>query len=282
LSQNRVIFKMLFPFSESNFIKPKTCIPYMNTHGFKTATKILLATIILFTFVSGLTQVLAYDLERMAMCYNYSYSSLKPKGEATAFFTHQEYVAVWVNVTNPSDEVRFNWNDPSGTRHKSTTAQLVQLEGKNWGIFFSKIDVDGKSTSLPAHKPGKWSVSAFIDSEEQGSIEFQIIDFEQFSDDILDIVNQVNELRDTLDELRDENIRIKEEYEALQVDFEDLQAQGGDDATLKEIEDDYEELKIDYIQLDTSMDTTRLMMYGAVVIAVISIAVAVYFGAMKK
>ena len=68
----------------------------------------------------------------------------------------------------------------------------------------------------------------------------------------------------------------------FQVDFEDLQAQGGDDATLKEIEDDYEELKIDYIQLDTSMDTTRLMMYGAVVIAVISIAVAVYFGAMKK
>ena len=85
-----------------------------------------------------------------------------------------------------------------------------------------------------------------------------------------------------MDELRDENIRIKEEYEALQTDFEELQAQGGDDATLKEIEDDYEELKIDYIQLETSMGTTRLMMYGAVVIAVISIAVAVYFGAMKK
>ena len=144
------------------------------------------------------------------------------------------------------------------------------------------IDVEGKSTSLPAHKPGKWTVSAYIDHEEQLSIEFQIIDYEQFSDDILDIVNQVNDLRDSLEELSDENTRIKEEYEDLQSDFEELQAQGGDDSALKEIEDEYEELKIDYIQLETSMGTTRLMMYGAVVIAVISIGVAVYFGAMKK
>ena len=119
MSQNRVIFKRLFPFCESNFIKPKTCIPYMNTHGFKTATKILLATIILFTFVSGLTQVLAYDLEQMVMCYNYSYSSLKPKGEATAFFTHQEYVAMSLIPQMRSDS--------TGTIHPELGINQLQL-----------------------------------------------------------------------------------------------------------------------------------------------------------
>ena len=282
LSHNGVIIQTLLPFYESNFIKPNTITTYMNTQRFKTETKIILATIILLTIVSGLNQALAYDVTDIAMCYNYSYSSLKPKGNATAFFTHQEYVAVWLNVTNPPDEVRFNWINPSEKQYKSTTAELIQLEGKDWGIFFSKIDVEGKSTSLPGNKPGKWSVSAYIDHEEQRSVPFQIIDYEQFSDDILDIINQVNDLRDSLQDLQDENSRIQEDYEALQTDFEELQAQGGDDSALKEIEDDYEALKIDYIQLETSMGTTRLMMYGAVVIAIISIGVAVYFGAMKK
>jgi regulator of replication initiation timing len=254
----------------------------MNTLRFKTETKILLATIILLTTVSGLNQALAYDVTDIAMCYNYSYSSLKPKGNATAFFTHQEYVAVWVNVTNPPDEVQFNWNDPSDKRYKSTTAELVQLEGKDWGIFFSQIDVEGKTSGLPGNKPGKWSVSAYIDHEEQKAIQFQIIDYEQLSADIFDIINQVNDLRDSLQDYQDENTRIREDYETLQTDFEELQAQGGDDSALKEIEADYDALKIDYIQLETSMGTTRLMMYGAVVIAVISIGVAVYFGAMKK
>jgi hypothetical protein len=38
----------------------------------------------------------------------------------------------------------------------------------------------------------------------------------------------------------------------------------------------------EYLQIQANLGTTKMMMYGAVVVAVASVAVAVYFGAIKR
>jgi ABC-type phosphate transport system permease subunit len=49
-----------------------------------------------------------------------------------------------------------------------------------------------------------------------------------------------------------------------------------------ELNRDYDDLQDEYGDLVDAQGSTRTMMYGAIVIALIAVIVAVYFGLMKK
>ena len=51
---------------------------------------------------------------------------------------------------------------------------------------------------------------------------------------------------------------------------------------LEDLQDQYSELYEDYRDMQVNLSTTKMMMYGAVVVAIASVAVAIYFGAIKR
>jgi chromosome segregation ATPase len=68
----------------------------------------------------------------------------------------------------------------------------------------------------------------------------------------------------------------------LQADYAALQAQVGTSTDYQQLQTQYNTLNTDYQNLGRDLSTTRMMMYAAVVVAVASVGVAVYFGAIKK
>jgi hypothetical protein len=241
---------------------------------------LLLATII-FSAITSTFFVKAYEILDSATCYGYRADTYSPKGRGSAYFTHNEKVGFWVKIANPpSDlEMRVIWIDPDGDQFDSNAVEAKDMEGENWGIIFDPINI---ANAIPENKPGKWRVELSIDHNVELAREFNIINYEEFTSSIDDIKDQIDEIITENNNLENELQILTARYTALQANYTRLQAQTGPSSEYQELQDDYEQLDDDYRDLQVTLSTTRMMMYGAVVVAIASVAVAVYFGTIKK
>jgi hypothetical protein len=246
----------------------------------KTKILLILLTLILTTIISN-PVVHAFEIQDSATCYGYRADTYEPKGIGTTYLTHNEKVGFWVQISDPPSEVdiRVIWKDPDGVQYDSNAVEVKMKEGTNWGIIFDSINI---ASSDPENDPGKWRVELSIDHNTEVAREFNIIDFNVFMSSINEIQEQVEGIIDENNNLQNELQLLTAKYTSLQANYTRLQAQTGTSTEYEELQNEYDALEDEYRDLQVTLSTTRMMMYGAVIIAIVSVAVAVYFGAMKR
>jgi hypothetical protein len=246
----------------------------------KTFLTFILASLIVLQ--TALPMVMgAYEVLEFETCYGYRVDTLAPKGIGAAFFTHNENVGFWVKINDPPTDLsmRVIWTDPDDRQYDSNAVEVIQLEDEEWGIVFDSIYIYGASAE---NKLGVWTVELSIDGVIEAAKEFQILDYDSIVSDFALLKVQLNTLQlgyDTLEAQNQENIQ---KYAELQEDYNDLMLNPPNSEAMDELQDQYDEMYREYLQLQASMGTTKMMMYGAVVVAIASVAVAVYFGAIKR
>ena len=242
-------------------------------------TFILAALIVLQTALP--TVMGAFEIFEYETCYDYRTDTLEPKGKGTAFFTHNEKVGFWVNISDPSTDLsmRMLWKDPNENTYKNRAVDVVQLEGAEWGIVFNSIYIDGITD---ANKQGVWTVELSIDGTVEEAKQFQILDYDKITSDFLTLSNQINTLKDEINDLQAQNLEIEQSYNNLLEDYNDMLENPPNSEAMEELQDQYDEMYRNYLQMQANLGTTKMMMYGAVVVAIASVAVAVYFGAIKR
>lgn len=223
----------------------------------------------------------AYEALEYETCYGYRTDTLESKGIGTVFFTHNEKVGFWVNISDPPTDLsmRVLWKDPDENTYKNKAGNVAQLEGKEWGIVFNSIYIDGTTA---ANKQGVWTVELSIDGSVEAAKHFQILDYDKITSDFLMLSNQINTLRDEIDDLQAQNLEIEQSYNDLLEDYNDMLENPPNSEAMEELQDQYDEMYRNYLQMQANLGTTKMMMYGAVVVAIASVAVAVYFGAIKR
>lgn len=247
---------------------------------FKTGLIALLAVIVSFSII-GLASVYAYDVEESTMCYGYSSSQLAPLGSTDAFLTTNEEAGVWVRIANPPDDVTFKFIKPDGTEYSSgyRRVDVIPKEGENWGIAFATLDIGGRT---PSNNPGLWKVNVWIEGELNAVVEFNIIDYDELSSQISQITTIVDGIVAEKDQVLADYDVLQSSYEDLEQRYEDLEDSSVSETQLYEMNRKYDDLQDDYESLEDSQASTQSMMYAAIVVALVAVVVAVYFGVMKK
>ena len=247
------------------------------------STRPILATIIVLAMaLAAVPQAHAYSILDSAFCYGYSATTLEPLGIGSTYFTYSEKAVFWAKIQDPpasSVEIRVVWTDPNDTQFRSSAVTVTPKTGQNWGIVSDSINI---AESTAKNKLGVWTVALYIDHVEELAVEFQIIDYES-------IVQSIANANAMITQIRAEKTLLETQYQQqaqiladLQADYAALQAQVGTSTDYQQLQTQYNTLNTDYQNLGRDMGTTRMMMYAAVVVAVASVGVAVYFGAIKK
>ena len=246
----------------------------------KTFLKFMLASLMVVQ-VALPTVMGAYEILESETCYGYRVDTLYYKGGGSAFFTHNENVGFWTKIDDPPTDlsIRVIWTDPNERQYDSNSAEVVQLEGEEWGIVFDSIYIYGTSA---ANKIGVWTVELSIDGTVEEAKEFQILDYDSILADFAILSVQLNTIQLGYDTLQAQNQENIQQYADLQADYNDLQQNPPNSEAMEELQDQYDEMYRNYLQMQANLGTTKMMMYGAVVVAIASVAVAVYFGAIKR
>lgn len=227
----------------------------------------------------GITVTQAQTIQDSTICYGYT-TDLQPKGIGSTVFNYNEKVGYWVKIqTPPNVEYRVVWIDPSDTQFRSQAVTIVPKTGENWGIVFDSINI---AESTVKNKLGVWKVQLYIDHELKSESQVQIISYENLQSNIQNIQNQIADIVEEKDSLLAQNAALEVSLETLQVQYTALEAQVGTSSDYEKIQQDYNDLNDDYDALKANQGSTRTMMYAAIVVALVSVVVAVYFGAMKK
>lgn len=246
----------------------------------KSVKRTVAIAIFLALALSSVPRAEAFTILDSAICYGYGSTTLEPVGIGSTFFTYSEMVGLWVKIQDPpTTEIRIVWIDPSDTQFRSQAVTVTPKAGQNWGIVFDSINI---AESTAKNKLGVWTVSLYIDHVLELESEFQIIDYEDLVEDIVSIQQQLQTLVNEKNQLLAENLQQAGILADLQADYAALQAQVGTSTDYQELQTQYNTLNTDYQNLGRDLSTTRMMMYAAVVVAVASVGVAVYFGAIKK
>ena len=213
--------------------------------------------------------------------FGFRSDTLGPKGVGSAFFTHNEKVGFWVKINDPPTDLsmRVLWTDPNGVIYDNNAADVEQLDGEEWGIVFDSIYIDGTSA---ANKKGVWTVELSIDGTVEAAKQFQILDYDEIISTFSDLREQLEDIQATNDETQETNQALIEQLAELQADYNDLLENPPNSEALEALQQQYADLYENYRDLQVNLSTTRMMMYGAVVVAIASVAVAVYFGAIKR
>jgi regulator of replication initiation timing len=230
--------------------------------------------------ILGVPASQAQNIQDSTMCYNYGNTDLQPIGEGNTIFQYTDKIGLWVQIQNPPDVTyRVIWYDPSGNQFRNVAVEIIEKSGNDWGIVFDSINV---AESTAKNKLGVWTVALSIDGQVEVEEEFQIIDYASLLSSIQSIQDQIQDFIDEKDELLAEKESLEEQLAELQAENEDLLDQIGTGSDYEQLVDDYEALEEDYEVLKASQGTTKMMMYAAIVVALIAVVVAVYFGVMKK
>jgi hypothetical protein len=248
----------------------------------KSLTTLMLLTATMISMLSAIVPVEAYSVVDTSVCYGYNTETLVPEGESTNYLTTSEYVGFWANITEPPTDIRIVWLLPSEDQYQSNAVTAVQKTGKDWGIVFNKIKIQGNLMSSPGNHPGVWIVQLWLNHELEVEQKFQIIDYNSIVEDIISIQNQVKEIATEKNNLQNQYQELQTSYLDLQTKYQTLQTQTSSSSELEKMQDDYDELYDNYRDLQVSLGSTRMMMYAAVVVAIASVLVAVYFGAIKR
>jgi hypothetical protein len=246
----------------------------------KTLLAFILASLIVLQ-ATLLTVMGAYEVLESETCFGYRLDTLGPKGVGDAFLTHNEKVGYWIKINDPPTDLsmRVIWSDPDGITYDNNAVDVTQLDGEEWGIVFDSIYIDGTSA---ANKKGVWTVEFSIEGTVEASKQFQILDYDEIISTFSDLREQLNEIQATNDETQETNQALLEQLAELQADYNDLLENPPNSEALDELQDQYSELYEDYRDIQVNLSTTKMMMYGAVVVAIASVAIAVYFGAIKR
>lgn len=242
--------------------------------------KLSLITLLALTAsMLGIIMTQAQTIQDSAICYDYG-SDLLPDGIGNTIFQYTEKIGLWVQIQDPPNvDYRIIWADPSGSQFRNTDVTVIDKSGEDWGIVFDSIDI---AETTARNKLGVWRVSLYIDNELEVESEFQIIDYEDLIEDIEDIQEQIQGIVDEKDELLAQNADLQQALETLQADYADLESQVGTTSDYEKLQENYDDLNDDYEALKASQGSTRTMMYAAIIVALVSVVVAVYFGAIKK
>ena len=242
----------------------------------------MLLVAVITSTISVIVPVQAFSVVDTSLCYSYNTETLVPEGESTNYLTTSDYVGFWANITDPPTDIRVVWLLPSEDQYQSNSVTAVQKSSKTWGIVFNKIKIQGNLISSPGNHPGVWIAQLWINHELATEQKFQIIDYNSIVDDIVSIRNQVNEMATEKNTLQNKYQELQTSYLDLQTQYQTLQSQTSSSTELEKMQDDYDTLYDNYRGLQVSLSSTRMMMYAAVVVAIASVLVAVYFGAIKK
>ena len=246
----------------------------MNKQKFSLVTLLALTTLMM-----AISFVNAQTVQDSSICYAYD-SNLQPIGAGNTIFPYTDKIGLWVQIQNPANvEYRIVWTDPNDSQFRSNAVDVVDKEGENWGIVFDSIQV---AQSTAKTKLGVWSVSLYIDHELQLTSQFQIIDYDQLMANVQNIQSQIQSIVDEKDSLLAQNSALKAQIDTLQASYDALQSQVGTSSDYQQLQDKYDALSADYKALQSSQGTTKTMLYAAIVVALVSVVVAVYFGALKK
>ena len=222
----------------------------------------------------------AQTIQDSTMCYGYGATDLQPRGIGNTIFTYTEQIGFWVQIQNPTDvSYRMIWTDPNGNQFRNSAVEVVEKSGSDWGIVFDSIKI---AETTAKNKLGVWSVSLYVDGEEMSAAEFQIISYDSLLDTFEDFNDQLDEIIDEKDNLLAQNEALQAQLEAIQAQYAALEAQVGTSSDYEQLQTDYENIEADYNALKASQGTTKMMMYASIVVALIAVVVAVYFGVMKK
>lgn len=246
------------------------------------STRPILLALILFTITIAATpQAKAFTIADGAFCYRYDTTTLQPVGEGNTLFTYSEKIGLWIKINEPSTgvEYRLTWNDPAGTQYRQQVVTLVTKTGENWGIVFDSINI---AETTAKDKLGVWTVKLLIDRKEETTAQFQIIDYESILQSLSTARSQIDTMQSENTLLESQNQQLTLQLQQLQQDYTTLQSQIGSSSDYEKLQNDYDDLYDDYEDLGRNLGTTRMMMYAAVVVAIASVGVAVYFGAIKK
>jgi len=247
----------------------------------KSTRPTLIALILLTLTLAVAPQAQAFTIVEGKFCYRYDTTTLQPIGEGSTVFTYSEKVGLWVKINEPPTgvEIRFVWTDPDDVQFRSQAVSLVPKTGENWGIVFDSINV---AESTAKNKLGVWTVSLFIDHVEQIQAKMQIINYDTILQSLTTARSQIDTIQSENNLLQSQNQQLTLQLQQLQTDYATLQSQIGTSSNYQSLQADYDDLYDDYQALGRDLGTTRMMMYAAVVVAIASVGVAVYFGAIKK
>lgn len=227
----------------------------------------------------SVTTIQAQNIQDYAMCFGYD-TNLQPKGIGNTIFPYTEKIALWVQIQNPTDvNYRVIWIDPNDSQFRNTAVTVIDKTGEDWGIIFDSVNI---AESTAKNKLGVWTVELYIDGELELANEFQIIDLQLIQDQIAEVIEDKNDLIDDLDTLRAENAALEAQISTLEASYAALEAQVGSQSDYEELQNNYDELFDEYEALKANQGSTRTMMYAAIVVALVAIIVAVYFGLLKK
>jgi len=262
----------------------------------KVKTSLIALTVIMATImILGATPAFAQTVEEIEMCYGYSETTLSPKGITDTFLTTNEEAGIWVKVTNPSEDVVFKfYRDVNGVEKEYSTGysrvDIIPMEDTSWGIAFASLKIDGVT---PSFEPGIWTAKVFIDGSLVKIKTFNIIDYSAIASSIASIREEVAvieaEIRAEVAVIEAEKNDVVDNYDVLLEDYatlveqyEDLEDTSVSEIRLIELNNDLDDLQDEYDDLVAAQGSTRTMMYGSIVVALIAVIVAVYFGLMKK
>lgn len=221
----------------------------------------------------------AQNIQDSVFCYNYD-TNLMPVGEGNTIFQYTEKIGFWVQIQNPSTfSYRIRWVDPSGQEFRNVPITIIPKSGADWGIAFDSIKI---AESTAKNKLGVWKVILSIDGQSEVESQFQIISYTSILENIQNIQAQIEDIVEEKDLLLEQNAALEASLQSLQADYAALQAQVGTASDFEKLQQDYDDLSDDYESLKSSQGSTRMMMYAAIVVALVSVVVAVYFGALKK
>jgi len=247
----------------------------------KSTRPILIAFVLFVLALAAVPQAQAFTIADGSFCYRYDPTSLQPVGEGNTVFTYSEKIGFWVRIIDPPTgvEIRIVWYDPDGAQFAQNVVTPVLKTGENWGIVFDSISI---SESAAKTKLGVWDVKLLIDRNEEATAQFQIISYDSLLQRITDANTQLATVSSENALLESQNQALTLQLGQLQASYLALQAQVGTSADYQQLQTDYNKLNSDYQTLGRDLSTTRMMMYAAIVVAIASVGVAVYFGAIKK
>ncbi|MCW4011704.1 MAG: bZIP transcription factor [Candidatus Bathyarchaeota archaeon] len=228
----------------------------------------------------GVSVIQAQNIQDSSMCYDYGNTDLMPIGEGNTIFQYTDKIGLWVQIQNPPDVTyRVIWYDPNGNQFRNVAVDVIEKSGADWGIVFDSINI---AESTAKNKLGVWTVALSIDGQVEVETEFQIINYDSLLSSIQSIQDQIQDFIAEKDELLAEKETLEDQLADLQAENQDLLDQIGTGSNYEQLVEDYEDLEADYTALQASQGTTKMMMYASIVVALIAVVVAVYFGVMKK
>jgi len=243
--------------------------------------KLILATLLtLSVALLSVSLVEAQTIQDYAICYGYGETDLMPKGIGDTVFNYNEKIGLWVQIQNPPDvSYRVIWTDPSGNQYRNVPVEVIEKTGEDWGIVFDSINI---AETTAKNKLGVWTVTLYIDGTPEVETQFQIIDYNELLKQISDIQTQIEDIIDEKDALAERNAELEGALKTLQEDYDELQSQVTTSSEYEQLEANYLKLQDDYEALKASQSTTKTMLYGAIIVALVAVVVAVYFGLMKR